>query len=161
MALPKSLYLISTSQSDLFPMLMGLPVLAHVGAWEGMGWLCRFCSFCVKETSKSQTDTQVIRQTHTHTVTQTQVWHWVTEQSTFSSHLAVYYEKPGSSQAIMTCYIPFLASWPGKTLGRFHSLSWKLSPCQRRLQFISNFSNATNNIKHKHSKTYDSSITVS
>lgn len=32
MALPKSLYLISTSQSDLFPMLMGLPVLDHVGA---------------------------------------------------------------------------------------------------------------------------------
>lgn len=40
MALPKSLYLISTSQSDLFPMLMDLPVLDHVGAWEGMAALC-------------------------------------------------------------------------------------------------------------------------
>lgn len=37
MALPKSLYLISTSQSDLFPMLMGLPALDHVGAGERIG----------------------------------------------------------------------------------------------------------------------------
>lgn len=40
MALPKSLYLISTPPSDLFPMLMGLPVLDHVRAWEGIVLLC-------------------------------------------------------------------------------------------------------------------------
>lgn len=34
MALPKSPCLISTPQSDLFPVLMGLPALAHVGTRE-------------------------------------------------------------------------------------------------------------------------------
>lgn len=155
MALPKSLYLISTPQSDLFPMLMGLPVLDHVGAWEGMGRLGHFSPFRLKATSHilarhsgDQTDK------HTQTVTQTQVWHWVTERPTFSSHLAVYYEKPGSSQAIMTCYIPFLASRPGETSSSYRSFSWKLSPCQERFQFISSFANTTNTSKRL-SKTYD------
>lgn len=131
MALPKSPYLISTFQSDLFPMLMGSPVLDHVVPWGGMGQPRYFSSHSKKNIhilawhSSDQTDRRQHTHTHTSTPTYTHIYihphvHTgltVTEHSTLSSHLEVHYEKPGSSQAIMTCYIPFLAELARKAIG--------------------------------------------
>lgn len=101
MALPKSLYLISTSQSDLFPVLMGLPVLDHVGAWEGMGWLCHFqlIPFIGDPWISAQ---RLSDQAEKHIQRHKQRYDTTINCPTSSSYLIVYYEKPGSSQVIIT-----------------------------------------------------------